>query len=105
MYSEDVDFCLRVKRAGWKCLYEPSAVVWHKVSSSSGGGFTPYKLENRVSSTHRLFSRFKPLWWRVLLSPVHLAAFVLLLASLLATGRWKLLAAALRGAARAARGE
>lgn len=105
MYSEDVDFCLRARGAGWKCLYEPSAVVWHKVSSSSGGGFTPYKLENRIASTYRLFSRFKPLWWRVLLFPVHLAAFVVLLAVLLFTGRWKLLGAALRGAARAARGE
>jgi len=105
MYSEDVDFCLRAARAGWKCLYEPSAVVWHKVSSSSGGGLTPYKLENRVASTHRLLSRFKPLWWRVLLFPVHLAAFVVLLVALLFTGRWPLFAAALRGAVRAARGE
>jgi GT2 family glycosyltransferase len=105
MYSEDVDFCLRARRAGWTCLYEPSAVVWHKVSSSSGGGLTPYKVENRVASTQRLLKRFKPLWWRVLLFPVHLVAFAGLLAALACTRRRKLASAALRGAVRAMRGE
>ncbi|HER43700.1 MAG TPA: glycosyltransferase family 2 protein, partial [Candidatus Eisenbacteria bacterium] len=103
MYCEDVDFCLRAAEAGWKCRYEPSSVVWHKVSSSSGGGFTPYKLEHRLSSTYRLFRRFKPLWWRILLLPLHAAAILLLLLALLATGRWGLLGGAMRGLRRIAR--
>jgi len=105
MYCEDVDFCLRARRAGWKCRYEPSAVIRHKVSASSGGGFTPYKLENRIASTYRLFSRFKPLRWRIALFPVHLCAFLALLAALLCTGRRELLKGALRGAARVMHGD
>jgi len=104
MYNEDVDFCLRAGEAGWRCRYEPAAVVWHKVSSSSGGGFTPYKMEHRLSSTYRLFRRFKPLWWRVLLLPVHAVAVLLLLLALLVTGRWGLLTGAARGLGRIVRG-
>jgi GT2 family glycosyltransferase len=104
MYNEDVDFCLRARRAGWTCWYEPSAVVRHKVSASSGGGFTPYKLEHRIASSYRLFRRFKPLWWRLILSPVHVAAFLVMAAVLLCTGRWALFRAAIRGASRAIRG-
>lgn len=61
IYCEDVDFCLRAAEAGWKLRYIPSARVWHKVSSSSGGGMTPFKLENRIASTVKLFSRHRPL--------------------------------------------
>ncbi len=97
MYCEDVDFCLRARRAGWRCVYEPNAVVWHKVSSSSGGGMTPYKLENRLRSTYRLFARFKPLWWRIVLFPMHSVGFLILLIALILGGRWRLARGALRG--------
>ena len=33
---EDTDLCFRAKLAGWKCLYEPQAVVLHKVRSTIG---------------------------------------------------------------------
>jgi GT2 family glycosyltransferase len=104
IYCEDVDFCLRAVRVGWWCFYEPAARVWHKVSSSSGGGMTPFKLENRLVSTYRLFMRFRPWWWRVLLFPAHAATFVALCGGLLAAGRFRLLTAALRGGGRILRG-
>lgn len=37
MYYDDTDFCIRANMKGFKILYVPSAVMWHKVSSSSGG--------------------------------------------------------------------
>lgn len=37
LYWEDVDWGLRAKKSGFKNLVIPSAHVWHKVSSSSGG--------------------------------------------------------------------
>ena len=101
IYCEDVDFCLRAAEAGWKLEYIPSARLWHKVSSSSGGGMTPFKLENRIASTIKLFSRHRPLWWRVLLFPVHITGFLGLSLGLLVSGRWKLLSAAIKGAVRA----
>lgn len=102
IYCEDVDFCLRASRAGWKLRYEPAARVWHKVSSSSGGGMTPLKLENRLASTALLFSRHRPRWWRILLAPIHAAALAALAAGLLLSGRWGLLGALWRGGVRAA---
>ncbi len=40
-YCEDLDYCQRVKKAGWQLLYEPRAILWHKVSQSTGGD--PFK--------------------------------------------------------------
>jgi GT2 family glycosyltransferase len=36
IYYEDTDFCLRAKRAGYKIVYVPSAIFWHKGSSTVG---------------------------------------------------------------------
>lgn len=36
MYFEEVDFCLRARRAGWPCWYVPAARVVHLVGQSSG---------------------------------------------------------------------
>lgn len=36
MYSEDVDFCLRVWRGGWRVVYYPGGVVTHHSGASSG---------------------------------------------------------------------
>lgn len=35
MYFEDDDFSYRAKEAGWKIIYEPNAILWHKVAQSS----------------------------------------------------------------------
>jgi GT2 family glycosyltransferase len=31
--SEDIDYCERVRRAGWKIKYAPKAICWHKVAT------------------------------------------------------------------------
>jgi GT2 family glycosyltransferase len=36
LYCEDTDLGLRARWAGWKCLYEPAAVVEHHYSHSAG---------------------------------------------------------------------
>lgn len=100
IYCEDVDYCLRASLAGWKCVYEPSARVYHKVSSSSGGGLTPYKLENRIVSTFKLFGKFRSPLWRVAVFPLHFLVFLALCAVLLFRGKWRLLKASFRGAFR-----
>lgn len=38
---EDLDYCLRVRNAGYRIKYEPSASVWHIESASSGGSDAP----------------------------------------------------------------
>jgi GT2 family glycosyltransferase len=34
LYSEEVDWCLRAKEQGWRMLYSPKSVVWHKGGQS-----------------------------------------------------------------------
>lgn len=47
---EDVDYCLRVWKSGWRVMYAPRAVVVHK--------------EVRVTSKGNIFQRFRnPLFW------------------------------------------
>ncbi|MDD5764763.1 MAG: glycosyltransferase family 2 protein, partial [Candidatus Marinimicrobia bacterium] len=48
MYSEDADLCQRARNAGYKIVYVPDAHIWHKISSSSGGGLTTYKIRNKI---------------------------------------------------------
>jgi len=40
LYWEDGDFSIRAKQAGFKIIYQPKAVIWHKNSGSSGSGST-----------------------------------------------------------------
>lgn len=35
-YFEDIDLCLKVRRAGWTVVNEPAAVVYHAVSATTG---------------------------------------------------------------------
>ena len=35
VYHDDVDLCLTAKRQGWKIVYEPKAVIYHKVGRST----------------------------------------------------------------------
>jgi hypothetical protein len=34
LYCEDLDYAMRIRRSGYKLLYVPKAMVWHKVSKS-----------------------------------------------------------------------
>jgi len=64
MYNEDTDWCLRARDLGLTCLVVPSAHLWHKVSTSSGGGLTPYKIYHRIISTMAFFRRYaRPYHW------------------------------------------
>lgn len=51
-YFDDTDFCYRASRCGMRCWYTPATVLYHKVSSLSGGGegafFIRYNTRNHV---------------------------------------------------------
>lgn len=40
-YLEDVDFGLRAQIAGYKCLYVPTAIVYHLGCGTTGSGYSP----------------------------------------------------------------
>jgi GT2 family glycosyltransferase len=50
MYSEELDLCRRIKRAGWRIVYQPAAVVIHHESQSA---------DQDVPARHLRFNRSK----------------------------------------------
>ena len=74
-YLEDLDLALRGQLRGWRCLYVPEAVVWHKKSMTGGyhSAFKAFHVER-----NRVWNAVKLLPLRLLLlSPVYtLARFV-----------------------------
>lgn len=52
LYLEDLDWNVRIKRAGWKTMYTPTSVVWHVNAGSSGTPGNPlheyYFTRNRL---------------------------------------------------------
>lgn len=65
LYFEDVDWSARATAAGWKLIYCPGSLVYHKVSLSVGGAASPmllyYTARNRLYFTMRNFPG-KLLW-------------------------------------------
>lgn len=45
MYYEDVDFCAKVQKSGYKIGVCLEAIIYHKESASSGGGESPFAIE------------------------------------------------------------
>jgi GT2 family glycosyltransferase/ADP-heptose:LPS heptosyltransferase len=41
-YWEDTELCLTVRQHGYKILFQPNSVIWHKLSHSSSGGHSFY---------------------------------------------------------------
>ena len=36
LYCEDLDYCRKIRNAGYRLVYEPGAIIYHKVSASTG---------------------------------------------------------------------
>ena len=68
IYGEDADWCIRTARAGYTLLYVPTAVVWHKLSVSSGGHLSWFKNWNKLKSQLRLLARYAR-WYHWLTIP------------------------------------
>ena len=68
-YFEDVDLAWRIRRAGFRCVYEPASVVWHRVGSSYRQRRT--LIEGQSRNEERVYWRNAPGVWRWL--PRHVA--------------------------------
>lgn len=53
MYAEDADWCQRARQAGFICLFQPQAKVWHKISASTGASYKAY---------HKVLGNFRFYW-------------------------------------------
>jgi GT2 family glycosyltransferase len=61
-YVEDVDWALRVKRAGLDVVFAPGARAWHRVSASTGGeAASTHTLYYGVRNTVTVLERQRPL--------------------------------------------
>lgn len=63
MYYDDVDFCVRLNEKGYKIVYVPTSILWHKVNSTSGGGKSRiaiyYNNRNRFYFMNKYKEKFK----------------------------------------------
>jgi len=57
-YADDTELAIRARMAGWKCIYIPKAIIYHKNSGSSGQ-YSPFKAflveRNRLWITIKYF--------------------------------------------------
>ncbi|MBX9580061.1 MAG: glycosyltransferase [Gemmataceae bacterium] len=56
-YFEDVDLSFRLRRLGYEVVYDPAAVVWHRVSGSYGKKPSRRTLEQQSCNEERVFWR------------------------------------------------
>ena len=86
MYSEELDWCRRIKEDGWRVVYHPAARVVHHVGKSS---------EQAVTARHINFQRAKLRYFRKYHGRV---ATVVLRLFLLGSYAWQLALEAAKGA-------
>lgn len=68
-YFEDVDLSWRIRRAGFRTMYEPQSIVWHRVGSSYRKRRSLIETQSR--NEERVYWRNVPDVWRAF--PRHLA--------------------------------
>lgn len=49
-YGEDLDLCLRAKKAGYDVIYEPTAIAWHNIQEIPKTRTSRFVLENLAKS-------------------------------------------------------
>lgn len=97
MYSEDADFSIRARRAGYRLVYVPDAKLWHKVSASSGGGVTPLKTTLKVQHNFLVLKRYAR-WYHWITIPWCIAGVtVIFVLRELMKGNFNVVAALFRG--------
>ena len=62
MYTEEMEFCFRVSKSGYRIVYHPDLHIIHlgRASSASIGSF--FSLTSEVKYTLYFFQKHKPLW-------------------------------------------
>jgi GT2 family glycosyltransferase len=77
MYCEDVDLSFRCQLAGYRCIYVPTAVVYHMLSATGGGSLASYYCGRNFL---RIIARNMPrqllgrVWPRIVAAQLRMAA-------------------------------
>lgn len=72
---EDIDFCLHAKQQGYRIFYEPSSVIWHKESASSGGTDAPQYVYYQTRNYFLFHSRWAENPVQLIVSNIHYIVF------------------------------
>lgn len=96
-YAEDTDMCARAIRAGFRIVYVPTAKLWHRVSTSSGGVVTPKRMTLKIEKNLIFFKRYAK-WYHWMTIPwcIGTVAIGFLVLSII-RGNFKVLFAVFRG--------
>jgi GT2 family glycosyltransferase len=70
---DDADFCTRLSRAGWRSVYAPRAVLYHRVAWTTGG-YTPGRNFQLGRSSALYVRRYANAWQRMRFAAFALAA-------------------------------
>lgn len=57
LYNEDLDYCVRVMDHGYRLVYCPDSIVYHKVGQASGGEKSPFSIKCFVKSKKIFFKK------------------------------------------------
>ena len=69
LYNEDLDLCLRLRRAGWRLVFSPDMCAGHDLGGTTGSDeFSPLYLEN-ITGTRILPFKSRP--YRLYLAVIH----------------------------------
>ncbi|MFZ5845494.1 MAG: glycosyltransferase family 2 protein, partial [Patescibacteria group bacterium] len=60
MYAEDIDWCYRIRQAGWKIMYNPTVSILHKKKQSGRSHF----LRKRRVATEIYFHKYNWLFYK-----------------------------------------
>ncbi|MGI8855765.1 MAG: glycosyltransferase family 2 protein [Thermomicrobiales bacterium] len=60
LYSEEPEWCWRVRKAGWRARYVPAAEVWHHEGTSTGQNIAVRQRAFAVSKTHLMGTLYGP---------------------------------------------
>jgi GT2 family glycosyltransferase len=90
MYYEETDWIPKALDQGYRLRYLPAAVIYHRESGASGGGWmTPFKHYYATRNRLYLMKKHSPSRWRYALFTAHfLATRLIYIASHLAHARW-----------------
>jgi GT2 family glycosyltransferase len=76
-YHEDLDWCIRARRAGYRIAYVPSAVVYHRMHASTGGGGYESPINYLSARNSVLFVRKNARWHEQLKFAFYLSGHLL----------------------------
>lgn len=69
LYNEDIDLCLRLRRAGWKLCFCPKMICFHDLGESTGSGIRSALYLEQLTKTR--LRPFRPWSYQLYLSLIH----------------------------------